>query len=252
MKAQIKGIISKFGLEIKRKSSAVPFPALPVEATPKEIELIELAGQFSMTGPVRMWALLQSLKHIKSQNLDGDLVECGVWRGGNLILMRKFADEFFPHKTVFGFDTFEGMSPATDLDVDYAGNKSADMMRKTIKDNSFGNIHAYCDLDSVRENLKVCSAYKNVRLLKGRVEDTLRVKNNLPKSISLLRLDTDWYESTKMELDVLFPRLVSGGVLIIDDYGHFKGAKKAVDDYFSGRDIWLHYVDYTCRLLIKS
>jgi O-methyltransferase len=83
-------------------------------------------------------------------------------------------------------------------------------------------------------------------------EKTLLDDANLPVAISLLRLDTDWYESTKIELEILYPRLVLGGVLIIDDYGHFRGAQKAVDEFFTDQHIWLHRVDYTCRLMIKA
>ena len=78
-----------------------------------------------------------------------------------------------------------------------------------------------------------------------------RLKKNLPEKISILRLDTDWYESTKIELEVLYPRLMSGGFLIIEDYGHFKGFRKAVDEYFKDNMPYLHYVNYTCRLIIK-
>ena len=84
------------------------------------------------------------------------------------------------------------------------------------------------------------------------VEKTLTLEKNLPEQISILRLDTDFYESTKVELEILFPKLVSGGVLIIDDYGHWEGPRKAVDDYFSENKYWLHYVDHTCRYLIKD
>jgi O-methyltransferase len=213
---------------------------------------MSLAGQYSLTGPDRMWALLQSMKHIRQNRLDGDLVECGVWRGGNILLMRKFADEHFPSKMVFGYDTFEGMPEPTDIDEDNFGNKAAAMMKSSLKDEGVVNIHAYATLDTVMNNLRLCASLENVKLIKGAVEKTLLDDANLPVAISLLRLDTDWYESTKIELEILYPRLVLGGVLIIDDYGHFRGAQKAVDEFFTDQHIWLHRVDYTCRLMIKA
>ena len=75
----------------------------------------------------------------------------------------------------------------------------------------------------------------------------------LPSGIALLRLDTDWYESTKHELEHLYPLLVSGGVIIIDDYGHWKGAKKAVDEYIKDNNLplLLNRIDYTGRIGIK-
>ena len=65
-------------------------------------------------------------------------------------------------------------------------------------------------------------------------------------------LDTDLYSTTKIQLEVLYPRLVKGGVLHIDDYGFFPGVKKAVDDYFKDKNIWLHRVDLTCRIMVKK
>ena len=90
----------------------------------------------------------------------------------------------------------------------------------------------FASLDEVKQNV-IKTGYNTEKLhfIKGKVENTL--PKYAPKQIALLRLDTDWYESTKHELIHLFPRLVSGGVLILDDYGYWAGAKKAVDEYFS-------------------
>ncbi len=179
-------------------------------------------------------------------------MECGVWMGGNLILMRKFANQFFPEKIVFGYDTFDGMPAPTDDDVDFRGNKAAEVMRSSPKTEVIANIHAIAGINTVTKNLTECSATEKTKLIQGPVEQTLLVEANLPESIAILRLDTDWYESTKVELEVLYPRLVSGGVLIIDDYGHYMGAKKAVDEYLKTDDIWLQYIDHTCRIYIKN
>ena len=85
----------------------------------------------------------------------------------------------------------------------------------------------------------------------GRVEVTL--PDQAPEQIALLRLDTDWYESTYHELEHLYPRLADGGILIVDDYGHWQGARQAVDDYFRnhGIDAELRTIDFTGRLLVK-
>jgi hypothetical protein len=83
------------------------------------------------------------------------------------------------------------------------------------------------------------------------VEHTL--PDRAPQKVALLRLDTDWHASTKHILETLFPALVRGGVLIIDDYGHFHGARKAVDDYLSEHNIsiLLNRIDYAGRIGIK-
>lgn len=111
---------------------------------------------------------------------------------------------------------------------------------------------AYASLEDVQANMKSTGYPMNkVHFIKGLVENTI------PKfditQLSLLRLDTDWYESTAVEMRHLYSRLVSAGVLILDDYGHFNGAKKAVDDYFAEQRIHvlLNRIDYAGRLIIK-
>ena len=90
------------------------------------------------------------------------------------------------------------------------------------------------------------------KLIKGDVLNTLKDPQNIPNKISILRLDTDLYHTTKIQLEMLFPKLVSGGILHIDDYGMCPGVRNAVDEYFINKKIWLHRVDFTCRLMIKD
>ncbi len=89
-----------------------------------------------------------------------------------------------------------------------------------------------------------------IHYVKGKVEDTL--KHTYPDPLSILRLDTDFYSSTKVLLDVLYPLLVQGGYLIIDDYGVWQGAKKAADEYF-GEDIKkFTHIDHSCVVYKKD
>ena len=92
---------------------------------------------------------------------------------------------------------------------------------------------------------------KLIHYVKGKVETT--IPEQAPKQISLLRLDTDWYASTKHELENLFPRLSPGGILIIDDYGDWQGARKAVDEYVANHapSLFLSRLDYTGRISVK-
>ncbi|NJL62444.1 MAG: hypothetical protein HC903_12175 [Methylacidiphilales bacterium] len=114
------------------------------------------------------------------------------------------------------------------------------------------NTWCFSSFDEVRNNFEsTLSKVNHIKMIKGKVEDTLTIPENIPEKIAILRLDTDFYESTKKELEILYPRLQKGGVLIIDDYGHWKGSRKAVDEYFANQNIWLHRIDYTARLLIK-
>ena len=244
----VKEILNKLGYDLKKVSNQ-----FPAESTPEEKELIESSCKYSTTGIIRMWALVQSIKYIHKKNIDGDMVECGIWKGGNVILMKKMIEKYNLKNKVYGYDTFEGMPDATIWDIDYKGNDASNLMRNSKKDESVRNIHAYASLTAVENNIRdSVGSMDGINLIQGKVEETLREKKNLPKKISILRLDTDWYESTKAELETLYPRVEKGGIVIIDDYGHFKGAKKAVDEYFGDQKPFMHYVDYTCRLFIKD
>lgn len=220
-----------------------------IEVNKYEKKLINKCLQYSMTNFERMWSLIQSFHHVRQESLVGDFVECGVWKGGNIILLKKLIEKFNFKKNIYGFDTFEGMVDPSFYDVNY-NNKSAKKMFDEHKKKDIG--FAMCSLDDVKRNIKKNTKTDNIFLIKGKVENTLKIKKKLPKKISILRLDTDFYESTKIELEILFPRLVKGGVLIVDDYGFWKGAKKAVDEYFCDYRQFMHYVDHSCRLLIKK
>ena len=112
---------------------------------------------------------------------------------------------------------------------------------------------AFSPIDEVKNNLSKSKFNKNnLRFIVGDVSKTLLNKNNVPENISMLRLDTDWYKSTKDELIVLYPKLVNNGVLIVDDYGHWKGSKQAVDEYFDGKNIVIESIDYTGIKITKK
>jgi hypothetical protein len=233
------------------KLAVSEYPKIPVEATADQISIMSNALIYSMTTLERMWALVQSYEYVVSKNIPGDFVECGVWKGGNLILLSAL-QETTPHKRmILGFDTFSGMTEPSDADLDYRGIKVETLLRESRKFEGSNSIHALASLELVQENLKINNS-KNVNLIKGDVLETLLDSRNIPAKISILRLDTDWYESTKLELEILFPVLSPGGILIIDDYGHYKGARRAVDEYFKNKKVWMHYIDYSCRLIVKE
>ena len=227
------------------------YPGFPIEANSFHRSVISNASQYSMTPTSRMWALIQSVEYVNKNKISGDFVECGVWKGGNLILLSATQEYLGISRVIYGFDTFLGMVAAKSIDLDFRGESAMEMMANTPKINGEHSIHAFASLDLVKNNLSKNNS-KNVKLIQGDVAETLLNIDNLPKKISILRLDTDWYESTKVELEVLYPLLEPGGILIIDDYGHYEGARKAVDEYFQNEKPWMHYIDYSCRLIIKK
>lgn len=253
MKSSLKKLfldyLDRKGLQVVKKYE------MPAEASNYEKKIILKSLKYSMTTSIRMWALLQSAKEVLKKKIKGDFVECGVWRGGNIILLKNILEQHKIKKNVYGFDTFQGMTEPTRHDVDTENNSASILMKNTNKTDQEFSIWAYSSLEKTKKNIyKNIKSKKNLKLIQGKVEDTLVIRENVPKKISLLRLDTDWYESTKIELEILYPLLQKGGILIIDDYGHFKGCRKAVDEYFSKhkKRPLLHYVDYTCRLIIKE
>ena len=225
------------------------------EATASENLIMETSLKYSMTPKVRMWALLQSIKYILNLKIEGDIVETGVFQGGNLILCQKLLDIYEPktNRKIFGYDTFEGMTEPNNYDVTYANKSAKKNLSKYKKDkNNKDSMWAISGYEETNNNILESTIYKNFQLIKGDVVSTLSDKKNLPKKISILRLDTDFYESTKKELETLYPLLSVGGILIIDDYGHWKGCQKAVDEYFKEKKIELFMCDFSCRYFIKS
>lgn len=253
IKIIIKKILNFYNLEIINKKFH-PTKWTPVEINKKEKKIINDCKKYSMTGELRMSILINLVKLINKNKIKGDFVECGVWRGGNIMLFQKLIEYLsIKDKIVYGYDTFEGMTLPSKFDV-YQNNKSAKfLMNKEIKNQNLQHtIHAICSLDQVKNNIKKITKTNSIKLIKGDVKKTLMINENLPKKISILRLDTDFYESTKIELEILYPKVQIGGILIIDDYGEWKGSKKAVDEYFKDNIPFLHIVDQSCRYLIKK
>jgi hypothetical protein len=205
-----------------------------------------------MTSPERLYALIEAVRYIVSSEIPGSFVECGVWRGGSMMAAALTLCELKrTDRELHLFDTFEGMTKPLAVDTTFEGEQAIKIfeMLKTGEDSS-----NYCcaQLEEVHDALgNTGYPQEQVHLIKGKVERT--IPEHAPEFIALLRLDTDWYESTRYELEHLFPRLSRGGVLIIDDYGHWNGCKKAVDEYFSKNALrmFLSRVDYTGRIGIK-
>lgn len=221
-----------------------------------EIDNIKISKMYSMTGEKRMSHLTKAVKYIFKNKIHGDFVECGVWQGGNLILMQRLMDFYEENRNIYGYDTFDGMTEPNEFDTDINDKKASNLMsnQNKIENSDTENIWCYSGLETVEKNFNKHTKNNNLKLIKGDVGITLKDNRNLPNSISLLRLDTDFYDSTKIELEVLFPLVVKNGVIIIDDYGHWKGQKKAVDEYIYKNKImpFLFEVDYSCRVFIKN
>jgi O-methyltransferase len=214
-------------------------------------EIIGKVRPYTMTNEARIAAVCDAISYVVQHGIPGDFVECGVWKGGSsmaaalrLLQLQK------TDRALYLFDTFEGMTPPSDEDRALnSGFAAATLLSSAPRDS---HMSARAPIDEVRRNM-TATGYPTdrVHFVPGKVEDTL--PEQAPESVAVLRLDTDWYSSTRHELVHLFPRLSPGGILIIDDYGTWQGAKKAVDEYFFqlNNPIFLHRIDYTGRIAVR-
>lgn len=214
--------------------------------------IFDKVQSYTMTSMERIFALINATRYIVQNKIPGDFVECGVWKGGSMMAAAYSLKNMGEvDRKLYLFDTFEGMTQPTNNDVTYSNIKAAKLLVESNKEDS-SSIWCYSPLDEVKINIE-STGYnpEKINLVKGKVEET--IPQYIPERIALLRLDTDWYESTRHELKYLFPRLVSGGVIIIDDYGHWKGCQEATDEYFQKNNIpiLLNKIDYTGRIAIK-
>ena len=216
-----------------RLARAVTPRAFPVELTDDEIEILNyvLDNELTMVSLERLISTLTSCKYAIENNIPGDFVECGVWRGGNALVASEVIRLLGSEKKVYLYDTFQGMTEPEDLDKTYSNQPALPQYQMLVNEDH--NSWCYSSLEEVKANFVKRDLLKeNLIFVKGDILETLKVAQNIPKTISVLRLDTDWYASTKVELEVLYPRLSAGGFLIIDDFGHWQGSRQAVDEYF--------------------
>ena len=241
----------RLGLQISRVSSVVN--RLPVEATEHDAALIGSLRPFTMTSAERLWSLLNAVRYVVDEGLDGDFVECGVWRGGSVMAMAKqLADLSITDRRIWLYDTFAGMTAPTSEDVEAGTGVTAADMLSTTDVGDGNNVWCVAGRSDVEANVRSTGyPFEHFRFVEGDVAVTLG--EAVPERIALLRLDTDWYESTRVGLEVLYPRLAVGGVCILDDYGHWQGARQAVDEYFErlGHRPFMHPIDYSGRVFIK-
>jgi len=230
----------------------VRYDALPRDLDPEIARIVRLSHRHSMTSLPRLVALCESVKYIVENQIEGDLVECGVWKGGSMIAVANMLLALGDRsRNLHLYDTYEGMTEPTERDVEFTGKTAGALLALSDKTDP-ESVWASTPLDGVKQGV-LGTGYEpsKVNFVKGRVEDT--IPRQAPDHIALLRLDTDWYESTRHELVHLFPRLVPGGVLIIDDYGHWLGARRAVDEYIVEHrlPLMLHRIDFSGRCAIK-
>ncbi|MCX4645094.1 MULTISPECIES: TylF/MycF/NovP-related O-methyltransferase [unclassified Streptomyces] len=201
---------------------------LPEDYDDEAKDIIRAVKPYTMTSPERLNAFILATRHIVKHDIPGDIVECGVWRGGSMQACAKaLVAQGDTGRDLYLFDTYEGMTPPTEEDLRRDGKSAEELLAAQGKDRP---IWAVATLDDVKSGFRAVPYPENrLHFVQGKVEDT--VPGQAPEQISILRLDTDWYASTKHELDHLYDRLVPGGVLLVDDYGYWQGSRQAVDEF---------------------
>lgn len=224
----------------------------PRDYSESDISTIKFVAPYTMTGPNRILHMIRATSYIAKNRIPGAIVECGVWRGGSMMAAaRTLLDHDITDRELYLYDTFTGMTEPTEVDVRCTGEHALDRFRErqTGEDQSDW---CHASLHDVQQAMQLTSYdQQNIHYVSGKVEQT--IPGTMPSTIAILRLDTDWYDSTCHELTHLFPRLVKGGVLIIDDYLAWKGQNKAVDEYIQKHQLklFLHRIDESARMAIK-
>lgn len=215
-----------------------------------DAEIIAKVRPYTKAPVARSQAMIDCLRDLDARAIAGDVVECGVWRGGQIMLARIVS----PQRKVWLYDTFDGMTEPGAADTKMNGEPAATRYFSKLRN---GMKMSLATLPEVQHNLRSNGMLDDslCRFIVGDVCKTLNNADNVPDQIALLRLDTDFYSSTKKELEILYPRLANGGVLLVDDYGHWRGCRQACQRYFKAQNIRYHEklkpVDYTCVMMIK-
>ncbi len=201
--------------------------------------------EYSSCSFMNLYSIISSLNFIKLNKIPGDLVECGVYRGGCSMILSEYNSYLNLNKKIYAYDTYAGMPKPNDyLDNRFDGTSAMAIWTKNNKK------WLNCSLSDVKRNfMNVKVDMKKTIFVKGRIEKTL--KNNIPKTVSLLRLDLDLYEPTIFALENFYPLMPKNSIIYIDDYNHWSGCRAAVDKFFKGKKVYSHFVDPSCKLYIK-
>ena len=215
-------------------------------------EILARVAPYTMAGAERTLSTISVIEHVVKRAIPGSIVECGVWRGGQMMAAALALQRLAQHREIVLFDTFTGMTAPGRDDLDLHGGDAFPVYEEHAS-KDVGSRWCEAGMDEVRRNLASTGYPMELfRLVRGPVEET--IPGEAPERIAYLRLDTDWYESTLHEFEHLYPRVSAQGVVAIDDYGHWQGARKATDEYLEKNRIpaLLHRIDYTGRQFVKQ
>ena len=243
----VRTVLGRLGYELVPKGPAPV--ALPPDCDEFTASVVERVRPYTLTSVERIMGLVEAVRYVVAAEVPGDIVECGVWRGGSMMVVAlTLVDLGAADRDIYLFDTFTRTPDPGEEDVDIYGVRAVDIIGELRTAEGF----RYLPMAEVEQLLRDTGyPAERLRFVPGLVEDT--IPGDAPERIALCRLDTDWYASTAHELEHLWPRISERGVLLVDDYGEFMGARKAVDEYLAnhGERVLLHRMDCTGRLVLK-
>lgn len=222
VKKLVGDLLAKRGYTLKRARR----DGLPLDFNDSESELVNRVRPYTMTREERIVGLQRAVRYVCNNSIPGDFVECGVWKGGSSMVAAIEFQACGDLRDLYLLDSYDlPIPPPLEIDTDLDGTKIFGGVTEEVP-------YWQCVTDTEVEKNLLSTGYpkERLRIIKGLVTDT--VPAECPEKISILRLDTDTYESTKLELEHLYPRLVEKGVLVLDDYGTHGGVRSAVDEYF--------------------
>lgn len=246
----IRQLVQGLGYDLVRRGTVQQLPPFPPDLSERDIAIFRMVQPYTMTSVECVHALAEAVRYVVRSDIRGSIVECGVWKGGSMMAVaHTLLDLGTENRDLYLFDTFQGMPPPSEDDVNVHGHPASDMLAMSDKST---RVWAISTLEETMAAVQsVGYPFDRVHFIKGRVEETL--PQQAPATIALLRLDMDWKEPTHHALGHLFPRLVSGGVLIVDDYGYWRGARQATDDYVRAHkvNILLNRINTSARIALK-
>jgi hypothetical protein len=242
----------KFGYDIIRHNPSFHDSSFPMDFDEEASAIIGKVRNYTRTPPERVFVLVEAMRYIVNHDVPGAIVECGVWRGGSMMAAALTLKTMHcEDRDLYLYDTFEGNPAPGEEDIYHTGKSAQEILEKHDKKDE-RSFWCRVGLEKVQRAMHSTEYRGTIHFVQGKVEDT--IPEHSPEQIALLRLDTDWYESTRHELIHLFPRVVPGGIVIIDDYGHWQGSRKAVDEYLAENnlDLFLCRIDSSARVAVVS
>jgi hypothetical protein len=261
IKKILRSALGKLGFEVRR----IGPERLGYEIEEEALAAAAKVRPYTMLSPERLITLYQQAVHCETANVPGDFVECGVWKGGSVALMALAnLKRGKARRRIQLFDAFsEICEPDAKVDGERALQETAQLSPGAGTSGKLKALTGFYDtmggpgtLEGNKDLLERVVGYDGrfLEFHKGWFQDTLPKDAPSMGPIALLRLDGDWYASTKVCLDFLYDKVVKGGFVIIDDYGTYEGCRKAVDEFRAARGItdFLSHIDQTGRYWIKS